>query len=222
MVYNRPIEVESSDENFVTIKQDIKLSMTPQKQNKIIISGQRNYDMKLIQAISLDNKISTAEGISLRKWMYENNYLAGYYPFDQIMSVLDCVLEDNIITKEEFGSMICVIKSLLEPVQELREQINSVKGKQVCLSGTFSHGQKSDVEKIIIQNGGFIDSSIKKTTDILIIGDSECQAYAFGNYGTKVQKAIEYSNKGHDIKIIKESDYFSNDQMKHLAPPSHV
>ena len=51
LVYNRPIEVESSEENLVTIKQDIKLSMTPQKQNKIIISGQRNYDMKLIQAI---------------------------------------------------------------------------------------------------------------------------------------------------------------------------
>lgn len=51
LVYNRPVELESSDENLVTIKQDIKLSMTPQKQNKIIISGQRNYDMKLIQAI---------------------------------------------------------------------------------------------------------------------------------------------------------------------------
>lgn len=51
LVYNRPVEVESSEENLITIKQDIKLSMTPQKQNKIIISGQRNYDMKLIQAI---------------------------------------------------------------------------------------------------------------------------------------------------------------------------
>lgn len=54
--------------------------------------------------------------------------------------------------------MVIVIKSLLEPVQELREQINSVNGKHVCLSGVFSHGQKSDVEKFIIQDGGFIDS----------------------------------------------------------------
>lgn len=51
LLYNRPVEIEPSSKNLVTIKQDIKLSMTPQKQNKIIISGQRNYDMKLIQAI---------------------------------------------------------------------------------------------------------------------------------------------------------------------------
>lgn len=176
----------------------------------------------ILKGISIDNEISTIEGINLRKWMYENNYLKGYYPFDQIMSVLDCVLEDNIITKEESDSMVCVIKSLLEPVQELQEQINSVRGKHVCLSGIFSHGQKSDVEKFIIQDGGLIDSSIKKTTDILLIGDSECQAYAFGNYGTKVQKAIDYSKKGYDIKIIKESDYFSDKEEKCLTSSSHV
>lgn len=176
----------------------------------------------MLKGISIDNKISTNEGINLRKWLYENNYLKGYFPFDQIMSVLDSVLEDDIITKEESDSVIDIIKSLLEPVQELREQINSVNGKHVCLSGTFSHGQKSDVEKVIIQDGGFIDSSLKKTTDILIIGDSECQAYAFGNYGTKVQKAIDYSNKGYDIKIIKESDYFSSNQIKHIESLSPV
>lgn len=172
----------------------------------------------LLKGISIDKKISTIEGINLREWMYKNNYLKGYYPFDQIMSVLDCILEDNIITKEESDSMIDVIKSLLEPVQELQERLNSVNGKHVCLSGIFSHGQKADVEKFIIQDGGFIDSSLKKTTDILIIGDNECQAYAFGSYGTKVQKAIEYSNKGYDIKIIKESDYFSNNHFTSSSP----
>ncbi len=172
----------------------------------------------ILKGICIDNKISTAEGENLRKWMYKNSYLNGYYPFDQIMSVLDCVLEDNIITKEESDSMIRVINSLLEPIEELREEIISVKGKHVCLSGIFSHGQKSDVEKIIVQDGGIIDSTIKKTTDILIIGDSECQAYAYGNYGTKVQKAIDYSTKGCDIKIIKESDYFSKtDKVKEIA-----
>jgi NAD-dependent DNA ligase len=118
--------------------------------------------------------------------------------------------------------MVGAINSLLEPVQELREQVNSVNKKHVCLSGTFSYGQKSDVEEVIIQDGGFIDSTIKKTTDILIIGDGECQAYAFGNYGTKVRKAIDYSNKGYDIKIIKESDYFSDDKIKSHVSSFHM
>lgn len=51
MIYNKDLDIEASSDNLITLKQDIKLSMTPQKKNKIIISGQRNYDMKLIQAI---------------------------------------------------------------------------------------------------------------------------------------------------------------------------
>jgi len=51
IVYKKNLDFEPTENNIITIKQDIKLSMTPQKKNKIIISGQRNYDMKLIQAI---------------------------------------------------------------------------------------------------------------------------------------------------------------------------
>ena len=50
----------------------------------------------------------------------------------------------------------------------------------------------------------------KKTTDILMIGNCECQAYSNGTYGTKVKKAIEYNEKGCHIKIIQESDFFSS------------
>lgn len=51
MVYSKKLVFEPTGNNIITVKQDVKLSMTPQKKNKIIISGQRNYDMKLIQAI---------------------------------------------------------------------------------------------------------------------------------------------------------------------------
>lgn len=65
------------------------------------------------------------------------------------------------------------------------------------------------MEKIIIEKGGIVDSGLKKSTDILIIGDYESQAYAHGNYGTKVRKAMEYNNKGANICILKEADFFS-------------
>ena len=45
------IKSDSEDELIITNKINVTISLTPQKQNKIIISGQKNYDMKLIQAI---------------------------------------------------------------------------------------------------------------------------------------------------------------------------
>ena len=114
-----------------------------------------------------------------------------------------------MITKQESKSLIDIIDSILQPVQSLCEQISCVSNKHICLSGNFSHGQKSDVEKVIINKGGLIDSSLKKTTNILVIGEYESQSYAHGNYGTKVRKAMEFNAKGCDIAIIKEVDLFA-------------
>lgn len=86
-------------------------------------------------------------------------------------------------------------------------QVNSVEGKRVCLSGNFTYGPKSAVEKHIVAHGGIMDSGVKKSTDILLIGNEGSQDYSNGNYGTKVKKAMEYNEKGCKIQIIKEVDF---------------
>lgn len=163
----------------------------------------------ILKGITVDGEISEDECKNLRQWLYDNIYLADHFPFDKTIALVDKVLEDSIITKEESEYITAVINEMLNPVESLKEQVNSVAGKYVCLSGNFAFGQKSAVEKYIVERGGIMDSSVKKTTDILMIGDFECQAYSNGTYGTKVKKAIEYNEKGCNITIIKESDFFA-------------
>lgn len=165
----------------------------------------------IMKGITVDGKVSLEECNSLRQWLYDNIYLSGHYPFDKVIAIIEDVLSDSKITTEESEYVTSVINQLLSPVETLRTQINDVLGKSVCLSGNFSYGNgKPDVENYIISHGGKIDSNVKKTTDILMIGNLECQAYSNGTYGTKVKKAMEYNEKGCDIQIIKESDYFNN------------
>ena len=52
-----------------------------------------------------------------------------------------------------------------------------------------------------------MDSGVKKSTNILLVGNEGSQDYSNGNYGTKVKKAIEYNEKGCKIQIIKEADF---------------
>jgi len=164
----------------------------------------------ILKGITVDGEITEIECKNLRQWLYDNIYLSDHFPFNKAMEILDKVLEDSIITKEEAEYITTMINEMLNPVDCLKEEINSVDGKHVCLSGNFAYGQKPDVEKFIVSKGGNIDTSVKKTTDILMIGNCECQAYSNGTYGTKVKKAIEYNEKGSHIKIIKESDFFSS------------
>ena len=70
----------------------------------------------------------------------------------------------------------------------------------------------------IFKSGEMINApSVKKSTDILLVGACECQSYSNGTYGTKVKKAIEYNQKGCNIQIIKENDFiFSLLQQEYL------
>lgn len=162
----------------------------------------------ILKGIIADNKITTEEGFCIIKWLYKNIHLSDYYPYNRISPLFEQVLKDGIITQEESDSLIRIINEILTPIQSLNEKIFDIEKKHICLSGNFSYGKKTDVEKMITKQGGFIDSDVKKTTDILVIGDYESQAYAHGNYGTKVRKAMEYNDKGCAINIIKEKDLF--------------
>lgn len=161
----------------------------------------------ILKGITVDGEVTEAECKNLRQWLHDNIYLSDHFPFNKAIELIDQVLEDSVITREESAYITSVINDMLNPVQALSAQVNSVDGKNVCLSGNFAYGPKSAVEKYIIAHGGVMDSSVKKSTDILIIGDNECQAYSNGTYGTKVKKAMEYNEKGCKIQIIKEADF---------------
>lgn len=161
----------------------------------------------ILHGITLDGEVTESECKNLRQWLYDNIYLSDHFPFNKAIALVDQVLEDSVITKEESSYITSVIADMLNPVQALSSQVYSVEGKHICLSGNFAFGSKADVEKYIVSHGGTMDSGVKKSTDILIVGNNECQAYSNGNYGTKVKKAMEYNEKGCNIQIIKESDF---------------
>ena len=165
----------------------------------------------ILQGITVDGEVTESECKNLRQWLYDNIYLSDHFPFNKAITLVDQVLEDSVITPEESSYITSVINEMLNPVQALSAQVYSVDGKHVCLSGNFEFGPKAAVEKYITAHGGTMDSGVKKSTDLLIIGNNECQAYSNGNYGTKVKKAMEYNEKGCSIQIIKEADFVFTD-----------
>ena len=194
------ITVKESRLLQATIRQHLDVSSTSMiTLNTQILNG-------IIKGIVTDDEITAEECESLQEWLYENNYLSGHFPFDKLYKRIESVLEDGVLSAEEAALIKNEIEDLLNPVEALRQEVMSLAGKHICLSGNFAFGQKSAVEQYIIEQGGIIDSSVKKGTDILVVGDYECQAYSNGTYGTKVRRAIEYNGKGSKIQIAKEAD----------------
>lgn len=197
-------------DGVVTVEESFKLQEVIKQYMDIAASSPVTLATQILngimEGIVADGEISTEESENLRRWLYDNIYLSGHYPFDKVIAILEDALSDSVVTTEESAYITDTISSILNPVESFKAQVNSVEEKHVCLSGNFAYGSKADVEAYIVKHGGIMDASVKKGTDILLIGACECQAYSNGTYGTKVKKALEYNQKGCNIQIVKETD----------------
>lgn len=161
----------------------------------------------ILEGISCDKLIRHEELVELQKWLFDNIHLKGNYPYDEIINILEEVLKDGFITEDENSILCDLFKKFVNPAEEKNDGTIILENKIVCLTGDFSFGSKSDVELIIVKLGGHRADSVTLKTDILVVGGNGSDNWSFGNYGTKVKKALELNSKGKNILIIGEDSF---------------
>lgn len=85
-----------------------------------------------------------------------------------------------------------------------------LNGKQICLSGNFICCSKGEISFKLEKMGATVQKNVTSKTDYLIVGGNGSSDWAYDKYGTKVQKALELQEKGKNIKIIGEGDFFDD------------
>jgi DNA polymerase-3 subunit epsilon len=171
--------------------------------------------MGLLEGISCDKKLNTIEIMELKKWMQENEKLKGNYPFDIIFENIDKALDDNFIAGNESEKLLKLFDGFLNPLEDSsNKNTNSEKimfnNNYICLTGNFEHGSKSEITNKIEKLGGKVVGGVIATLNYLIVGGEGSKDWSFGNYGTKVKRAMELNSKGKNIKIISEVELFEN------------
>jgi DNA polymerase III epsilon subunit family exonuclease len=166
----------------------------------------------LLEDIIHDGKVTKAEFDGLRRWMEEHVALQGNYPFDRVFTAIDNVLADGVVEPEELADLQELFSEFVDPVSShsCHDTICSLNGMHVVVTGDFVYGTRAEVFALIARAGGTTDKSITRKTNYLVVGAYGSDAWKTGNYGGKIQKAMEYnSNKGTDIKIVEENDFIS-------------
>lgn len=120
---------------------------------------------------------------------------------------------EDLLTIDEIGDQIAIsiinyftdeantnqIKRLFDLGVSIKEDNKSDVSRFIGLSfvvtGTLSSLKRSDAEKLILDNGGKIQSSVSKKTNFLLVGESP---------GSKLEKA-----KSLDVKIIDEDEFLN-------------
>ncbi|MCQ2452809.1 MAG: hypothetical protein MJ075_06725 [Oscillospiraceae bacterium] len=163
----------------------------------------------LLASMLCDGSITMDEVDSLRYWVEEHRELSGNFPFDKAFNSLDKVLADGRVTSCELKELKSVFEEIVDPVKCVgcHDQVTCLDGKHVCITGDFDYGPRGAVEKLIVSRGGIIDKSVKRATNYVIVGAQGSIAWKTGNYGTKIQKAMELIDKGFAIGIMEEAEF---------------
>lgn len=188
-------------------------------------------DLQTLQGIChgiiANGVIKDEEIIELNNWLYQNEHLNTFYPYDEIRSLLLSILSDGKIEEEEKTVLLAYFNQFVKlNNSEVKEKINELTkdvtisglctsepdvifdGKTFCITGILQRGNRDVLKERITQLGGIPTDSISKKTDYLIVGDNGNPAWAFSCYGRKVEKALQMRKEGHTIIMIHEFDFF--------------
>lgn len=162
---------------------------------------------EILETVTEDGEVTVDELDNLRYWVMEHSELRGQYPFDKVVTAIENVLEDGRATSSELEYLQNVFSEYTNPVKSVSStDVESIIDKHICLTGEFVSGSRSEIIKLIESKGGYIDSTVKKSTNIVAVGGLGNKDWKTGNYGSKIQRALELIDKGINIQIIEEKN----------------
>lgn len=178
-------------------------------EHKYSDSTRKMQQLKLmIEESVADSKIETDEAMDILNFIESDEQLRNDPSISTLTDVLQKCLTDGYIDEEESNHLMKVFNNAVDPVSKSNADIEFAN-KNFILSGDFGHGSKASVESLITAKGGMILKSVTKKCNYVVVGGQGSEAYAMGNYGTKVKKALDWQAKGIPVQIVSEEDLFN-------------
>jgi hypothetical protein len=161
----------------------------------------------IIHGILSDNNINTKEIQYLKDWLNDNNDLESIYPYDELYSLVHTVLQDGIIDEAEEKLLKAFFADFVDTkvshninigdLDKLKKEMNiqgicalgpniEISGKQFCFTGSSSRAKRSDIAKIVTNNGGNYHDAVVEKTDFLVVGDGGNPCWVYSCYGRKI------------------------------------
>ncbi len=209
--------VASAEEEQKSTKKEKQLDSIANKrfnQKRVV---ERNVDelIGLARGILADGKVDQLEAEALQKWLIAISGMEHPLLHNLLVRVNE-MLEDGVLDEDESKELFETLNSLTGGDFETGELLKSstlpldepapeviINGSTFCFTGTFESGTRKDVEAAVKDMGG-VPSRLNGSTNYLVIGAYATDSWAHSAYGRKIEQALEYKQKGKDVKIISE------------------
>ena len=97
----------------------------------------------------------------------------------------------------------------LETNTDLLDENNYFFGKSVCFTGTCKYGVRKELLQKIKDVGGIPMDSVTKDTNVLVVGQQDYRVVGEDGMSSKQKKALKLLEKGYDIEILSETEFYN-------------
>ncbi|GGG21995.1 exonuclease domain-containing protein [Pontibacter amylolyticus] len=108
----------------------------------------------------------------------------------------------NIRTRTDFKNIVD------DP--DKHDPSNFFYGKRIVFTGTLTSMQRKDAIQLVADIGGIPDAGVTKKTNVLVVGQQDYRVVGDDGMSSKQEKAVGLLEKGADIEIISEYEFFQN------------
>lgn len=177
----------------------------------------------LAKGVMADGIVVEQEAAYILNWMEQNKIHAHTWPYSALYTRIGEMLEDKRLDATEQRELMERLLDIIEDESRCEKKLPVVSSipfddpvpailfrkKNFCFTGEFIAGSKAEMKLLATKNGGKPQNDVRADTDYVIVGSKGSSNWALGVYGRKVERAIDYRNRGLDIAIVRESDWHS-------------
>lgn len=175
----------------------------------------------IITGIVADGHLHDMELQMLSTWVSANPEVTQSWPGSAIARHLAEAMADGVIATEERDHLLRTLQQLVgsdftesgsvEPeVAALpfdETAATPLQNSRICLTGEFIFGTRSACERLAEKAGCTPVAAVSKKVHYLVVGTNISPQWVNTSYGTKILRAMELREEGHQIGILRERDW---------------
>jgi hypothetical protein len=179
----------------------------------------------ICQGVLADGELNTGEADFLLNYLDSlPDSTTNKYPFSVLKTRLIDSLKDGILDDDEVSDLLGILLDIINGASvstlstnshytvDLKWHFDDIPieffNKTFVITGVFEKLNRKEIEKVINDQGGIINKkNVTRSTDFLLVGGVVSAGWRSGNYGRKIEDAINIRGQGQKLKIISETHW---------------
>lgn len=169
------------------------------------------------RGIVADECVNAKEAEALDFWIATHPETAQAWPGSVLSDRLRRIFVDGELHEDELQELGALVQEITAnemaftdipttstlPLDQPPPDIE-FEGRSFCLTGNFVYGTRRHCEGLIEERGGIVLKAPRRDLDYLVLGILASRDWAHSGFGRKIEKVMEYKQKGSPIAVVSE------------------